>query len=83
MKYCTPNEYTSTYERTAPTPWERNPKVTLMYLLSSLRRVIRQLSPFAHSLLVHSLSLQTVLSMDLHLHYSDQVYTITLEMPQV
>ena len=44
------------------TPWERNPKVILVYLLSSLRSISRQLSLCA-------LFLQTTLSVDLHLHY--------------
>ena len=62
------------------TPWERNPKVILVYLLSSLRSINRQLSLCALSLC--TLSPRTILSVDLHLHYGDQVYTITLEKPQ-
>ena len=49
--YLYPHERTYLYPRTnCSTPWERNPKVILVYLLSSLRSKIRQLS-LVHSLL--------------------------------
>ena len=58
--YLYPHERTYLYPRTnCSTPWERDPKVILVYLLSSLRSIIRQLSlctRSTHSLCAHSLS---------------------------
>ena len=59
-------------------PWERNPKVILVYLLSSLRSIIRQLS-LLRTLSSHTLSSKrptATLSVDLHLHHREQVYKI-------
>ena len=77
-------------ERTYPhtncsTPWERNPKVILVYLLTAQRSIIRQhsfssctLTPRAHVLLVHTEHPTTTLSVDLYLHHGDRVYSCRL-----
>ena len=69
-KHRTPNEHSFLPSQpNCSTPWERNPKVIPVYLLSSLRTIIRQLSLFAHFLFAHFLFAHFLFAHFLFAHY--------------